>query len=325
MLKGILFSLLLFLVPSPCLAMDFRPPGKAERLRAIGSTRGLPETLRRAYDPGTDFDPVPDPKPGDWLAEHFERGQGFDDFVEEGLGRPDRVRNKIYLQPLGAFKPERSPSVEILKEYAHAYFGMEVEVLSVWDIQGAGFRTRINPWTQRQQVLTTDVLGRLKRRRPKDAFCILAMTMEDLYPHSTWNFVFGQASARDRVGVFSFARYDPAFYGEARGEKYRQVLLRRSCKVLVHEMAHMFGLDHCIFFRCVMNGSNHLAESDARPLNLCPVCLRKLRYSIGFHVVHRYEGLLRFYQEAGFEGDARWVAGRLGWITGHRSHDVPGR
>ena len=61
--------------------MDFRLPGKAERLRAIGSTEELHETLRFALDPGSDFEPIPVPKPGDWLAEHHEPGQSFDDFV----------------------------------------------------------------------------------------------------------------------------------------------------------------------------------------------------------------------------------------------------
>jgi archaemetzincin len=315
MKKQILFQLLLSLTFSVCLAMDFKPPGTAERLRAIGSTKGLPETLRLAFDPGSDFDPIPAPKPGDWLAEHFEPGQSFDDFVGEGLAKPDGTRKRLYLHPLGEFHRERSPSVETLKEYAIAYFGMDVEVLSPWDFHGAGFTTRINPWTGKRQILTTDVLERLTSRLPKDAFCVLAITMEDLYPHPTWNFVFGQASSRHRVGVFSFARYDPAFYGEARGKDYHEVLLRRSCKVLVHEMSHMFGLDHCIFFRCVMNGSNHLHESDSRPLNLCPACLRKLQFSIGFDVANRYERLLHFYQKVGFEDEARWMTKRLSRIT----------
>jgi len=56
-----------------------------------------------------------------------------------------------------------------------------------------------------------------------------------------------------------------------------RLLLRRSCKVLAHEMAHMFGIEHCIYFHCLMNGSNHLEESDARPMHLCPVDLRKLK------------------------------------------------
>ena len=143
-----------------------------------------------------------------------------------------------------------------------------------------------------------------------------AITMEDLYPDPSWNFVFGQASLRDRVGVFSFARYDPAFYGEERGKDYQEILVRRTCKVLAHEIGHMFSLQHCIFFKCVMNGSNHLQESDARPLTLCPVCLRKLQFSIGFDVVDRYRKLLDFYQRAGFDPETQWVARRLKKIVG---------
>jgi len=291
--------------------MDFRPPGKAERLRAIGSTEGLSETLRLALDPGSDFEPIPVPKPGDWLAEHHEPGQSFDDFVRAIPIRPDHIRNRIYLQPLGEFPENRSPQIKTLKEYAAAYFGMKTEILSPLDMRGSDFRTRMNPLSKNKQILTTDVLIRLKKELPLDAFCVLAITMADLYPHPSWNFVFGQASSRDRVGVFSFARYDPTFYGESRGKGYHEILLRRSCRVLAHEMAHMFTLAHCIFFRCVMNGSNHLQESDSRPLHLCPVCLRKLQFSIGFHVKDRYEKLFNFYTKAGFEDEARWTSKRL--------------
>jgi len=65
-------------------------------------------------------------------------------------------------------------------------------------------------------------------------------------------------------------------------------------------MTHMFGVQHCIYFHCLMNGSNHLAESDARPIHMCPVDLRKLQESIGFDVVERYRRLLQFYLNAGF-------------------------
>jgi len=56
----------------------------------------------------------------------------------------------------------------------------------------------------------------------------------------------------------------------------------------------MFGLTHCTFFNCLMNGSNHLAESDRRPLHVCPVCLRKLQWSIGLDVLARYTALEAF-------------------------------
>jgi archaemetzincin len=118
-------------------------------------------------------------------------------------------------------------------------------------------------------------------------------------------------ATNERVGVYSFARYDPAFYGEPRGKDYPALLLQRSIKVLTHETGHMFGLTHCIYFHCVMNGSNHLQESDRRPLHLCPVCLRKLQFSVGFDVVKRYEALARFYRQMGLEDEAAWVGRRL--------------
>ena len=154
----------------------------------------------------------------------------------------------------------------------------------------------------------------LKRNLPPTAFAILGVTMIDLYPDPTWNFVFGMASLRERVGVFSFARYDPAFYGGARTQGYRTLLLKRSLKVLVHETGHMFGMQHCIFYNCVMNGSNHLEESDRRSSHLCPVCLRKLHHAVGFDVVARYRALQRLYRSWGLSDEARWVDRRIRWI-----------
>lgn len=290
---------------------NFRPPTSGEIRTAIGNTDGLATYVQRALKPDRDFMPIPVPKPGDWLAEHPEFGQTFDDFVHTRWNEPDAGRNIIYLQPLGQFAKGKSPSLKTLEAYATAYFAMQVKILPPLPIRGAKLKTRINPFTGRHQILTVDILHMLRKSLPADAFCALAITMEDLYPHPSWNFVFGQASLRHRVGVFSFARYDPLFYGQARRKNYQELLLRRSCKVLAHETAHMFSLAHCIFFHCVMNGSNHLEESDARPLSLCPVCLRKLQFSIGFDIVDRYQDLLHFYQTAGFAGEVEWISKRL--------------
>jgi archaemetzincin len=294
-----------------CFAMDLAPTKPKEILHAIGKTDGLPKTLQRSLNPDNHFELLPAPKPGDWLAEHPEDGQTFDQFVDCDPNKPDVTRSKIYLQPLGTFPEGLSPSVEALRTYAATFFAMEVTVLPPLSAGGPSTRTRVNPYTGNRQILTTDILDLLRKRLPKDGFCTLAITMNDLYPDPWWNFVFGQASLRDRVGVFSFARYDPAFYGEKQGKDYKEILLRRSCKVLAHEMAHIFSLEHCIFFMCLMNGSNHLEESDARPLHLCPVCLRKLQLSIGFDVVERYRELLHFYRKVGFDHEARSVSNRL--------------
>jgi len=251
--------------------MGFEPPGPRKRLEAIGATNGLPAALQRAFTPDDGFQPVPVPGPSDWLAVHREPGQTFDDFRRSQPNRPDARRRIIYLQPLGDFRAQQSPSLEMLRQYAADFFQMEVKALAPISISASGVTSRTNSMTGRRQVLTGDVLRWLQGKLPGDAFCLLGITMEDLYPEPSWNFVFGQASLKERVGVYSFARYDPAFYGEPRGKNYPALLLRRSMKVLTHETGHMFGLTHCLYYNCVMNGSNHLPESDRRPLHLCPV------------------------------------------------------
>ena len=300
-----------FLLLQLTLAMAFTPPNPEQQLQAIGPTASLPDPLRRAFNPAPDFQPVPAPGPDDWLANHAERGQTFRDFESAGHNKPDRQRNIIYFQPLGVFPPDGSPALPKLEAYAAAFFQLQIKTLSPVQLSAAQFSTRTNPTTRNRQILSADVLAFLKGRLPSDAFCLLAITMEDLYPEPSWNFVFGQASLRERVGVYSFARYDPAFYGDPRARDYQTLLLRRSCKVLSHETAHMFGLEHCIYFACILNGSNHLGESDRRPMHLCPVCLRKLQSSLGFDVVKRYETLREFDHDAGFDDEARWLAARL--------------
>lgn len=143
-----------------------------------------------------------------------------------------------------------------------------MEILSLLNLESLPITFRKYSYTGKKQILTNDILNLLLNRMPHDAFSLLAIMMEDLYPEFSWNFVFGQASLSQRVGVFSFALYDPAFYGLPREKDYHRVLLKRSCKVLVHELGHMFYLAHCIFFRCVINDFNHLRESDSRPLHL---------------------------------------------------------
>jgi archaemetzincin len=296
--------------------MAFKVPDEPTRIDAIGSLEGLPQELRRALEPGDDFLPMNKPGPHDWLANHPEPGQSFDQYVKQGFVKPDKRRNKIYLLPIGEFAEGKSPSLTSLKQCASGYFGLDVKVLAAIDATGHGFTTRTNPYTEKRQILTHDILSLLKKKLPGDAFCILGITMEDLYPDPDWNFVFGMASLYERVGVFSFARYDPAFYGDKRGKDYRQVLLRRSCKVLTHETGHMFGLKHCTFYQCGMAGSNHLEESDARPIHLCPVCLRKLQYNIGFDVVDRYRKLEKFYRRFDLDPEASWIRQRIEHIQG---------
>ena len=80
----------------------------------------------------------------------------------------------------------------------------------------------------------------------------------------------------------------------------------------------MFGLAHCIYYRCIMNGSNSLPETDSRPLRLCPVDLKKLYESARFDPGARYAHLRDFCREAGFDDEAGWIDSQLAKLSGSR-------
>jgi archaemetzincin len=312
LMRCLVFLLVLLSRSVCCLAIDFIPPNEGQRLAALGKTEDLSNVLKRALDV-KGFEPINPPKGNDWLAAHEEPGQTFDQYVKARPNRPDTTRNKVYLLPIGKFPEDRSPSLEYLKQYASAFFQMKVEVLP--PLIKYSFTNRINSNTRQRQIQTSDVLLFLESKLPEDGFCILGITMEDLYPNEKWNFVFGQAALVRRVGVYSFARYDPAFLGQPRDPDYMKTILKRSCRVLAHETGHMFRMQHCIFFNCVMNGCNHLGESDSRPMHLCPVCLRKLQFNTGFDVVKHYKEQQKFFNDAGLKDDAQWIEMRLQRIT----------
>ena len=106
-----------------------------------------------------------------------------------------------------------------------------------------------------------EILKALQTYKVKDMFCVLAVTNQDLYPKDEWNYVFGLASPTSGCGIFSFARHHPDFYGvdeesKKTEEKKARTWLKRSLGTMTHEIGHMFGLKHCIYFECSINGSN---------------------------------------------------------------------
>lgn len=303
---------LTFLVTTSPVGADprpaFQPPDESRRVAAIGPTHHLPAALRKAFST-EGFEPIPAPGPSDWLGQHVERGQTLAAFLASRPNRPVAPRTILYLLPLGDFDPDWTPSLEGLRDCSTAFFGLETRILPPIALDSPTLRSRLRD-SGRVQFVSDDILKLLEGRLPADAFCLLGVTMTDLYTivdGKPWNFLFGQASLRNRTGVFSFARYDPVFTGGERTEAGRRQMFRRAVQVLLHETCHMFGMEHCIHFHCVVNGSNHLAESDSKPLHLCPVCLRKLHSSAPFDPAARYERLLPLFRAHHLNDEAEWT------------------
>ncbi len=238
------------------------------------------------------------PAPGEWLAEHPEPGQTYLQYVRSNPVRPDKKRRAIYVQPLGEFTAAQRKVVALTAEYMQRYFGLPVRMRDPLPLKliPANAR-RTHPTWKVDQILSTYVLESvLVPRLPADAMAYIAFTPVDLWPGEGWNFVFGQASLSDRVGVWSFNRFGDPDASEAAFK----LCLHRTLKLATHETAHMFSMAHCTLFECNMGGSNHLEEADRQPSWLCPQCLAKLCWATNSNPREHFERLAEFCKTHGF-------------------------
>lgn len=249
--------------------------------------------LPRKYQPLLPLHvPKTPPRQGDWLAQHAERAMNFRQYVASRPVRVDGRRRKLYVLPLGEFDKYQQRILDLSVEYMSLYFGIPVEKLDRMSLNAIPANARrVHPTWGDRQILSTYVLDNvLKPRLPADACSVLALTTSDLWPGEGWNFVFGQASYRERVGVWSIHRNgDPS---SSRDDFFK--CLSRTIKTATHETGHMFSITHCVYYECNMNGSNSLPEADRAPLALCPHCLAKLIYATHAEPKARYEKLAAF-------------------------------
>lgn len=282
-----------------------------------------------------------------WLGRRKVKGIAGP-FNADGPDLPSRYPGKsVCILPLGPFPPGSSPGLGHLQQYAEAFFctpvlllpavgltvvGQKATLLFSEEHSLAGLRvgerrcgvlSRHHPPSGRYQLQATSILKVLQSISIERAVCTITVTMADLYSDPEDLFVAGWAAGNARVACFSFYRYNPSItfspgdwhdvhYLEGRGSPAPpHLLLQRCCKLLVHEVAHLLGVDHCIFYQCCMNGSGHLTEDFAQPMHLCPVDLHKLQLLCGFDVCERYKHLMAFYRQHQMKEEMEWVRRRL--------------
>ena len=223
-----------------------------------------------------------------WLAKNNDRNSSL---LSEG---------KIYLLPIGNFSEDHCVNFEDLAKFCRTYIGLPVIFLSpvlleishdeqvvYWlnetsdDAYNATSHKikvkldiRYNRDNQHYQLAVDHVLQILKERKSSDAISLIGLTMSDLYGGDTDLFVSGMARGGAGVAIFSFYRYDPTlkfsigdWYDvehvkpkKMKASDRKLTIFQRSCKLVVHEICHILGIAHCIYYDCCMNGSGHLAE-----------------------------------------------------------------
>jgi len=160
--------------------------------------------------------------------------------------------------------------VELLPERLSGVLGCPVR-------RGGGFSLMPEDFhAGRRQYRASTVLRRLRPLRPAGA-CLLAVTGVDLFAAGR-NFVFGEADVKGGCAIISLARLRAPYLGFA---LTTERLLRRALIEAVHEVGHLFGLEHCPQPTCVMYFSNSLADTDRKAPEPCPRCRLALPHGTG--------------------------------------------
>jgi archaemetzincin len=231
---------------------------------------------------------------GDWLTHHPEDGETFEEYIESRPTLPTADRNTIYILPIGNFSPVEMKIIRLTAEYMRAFYDLPVVLKDRKPLGNVPKEMVRVQYPNNRQIRTSyfvdDLLPAIL---PKDAAALICLTSNDLYPGETWNFVFGQASLEKRVGVWSLWRLEK----EGGKPVDKNLFLDRTLKVAMHETGHMFSMRHCTKYECLMSGTNHLAETDRRPLDTCPECTMKIAWGMNYPLADRYKNLAEFWRK----------------------------
>ncbi|HUR37905.1 MAG TPA: archaemetzincin [Planctomycetota bacterium] len=228
---------------------------------------------------------LPPPRRGEWRSIVKELEQTCDEYVLRCSNRKTATRSTLVLQPLGDVDRRHAALLGRLRDYGDAFFGLETRIAAALPLTDAAHVP------QREQHNSSMILDDLAGRLPDGALIYLGIADRDLFARGK-KYVFGEGDLERRTGVLSLSRLETP---EA------DLFLRRALRLMSHEAGHILSIAHCVKRRCLMQGSNTLAESDAQPLHLCREDLRKLEWNTRHGGTRRERALRDFYAGLGWE------------------------
>lgn len=250
-----------------------------------------------------------EPQPGEWLYEHSENGQTFRQYKNSYPVKPTEKRKIICIKPIGKFDKLQTTQIELIREYLEIYFQLKTITLTTVGDNDIPDTDRRIGYDKAEQLHAPYILDHiLKNNIPDSAIVLMGISEKELYPKPDWNFVFGLAYLKQRVGISSLYRMQDA---KPLTEENFALSLSRILKISSHEIGHMFSIKHCIYAACVMNGANHMQETDHSPMRACSVCQQKLQNSIGYDAEKRLKELINFLEKNKLNKEAQLLKADL--------------
>uniref|UniRef100_G1U0D8 Archaelysin family metallopeptidase 1 n=1 Tax=Oryctolagus cuniculus TaxID=9986 RepID=G1U0D8_RABIT len=215
----------------------------------------------------------------DWLLSRPEAPEDFAAFhASLGRRRPSPARKHIYLQPIDLIEgPVGGPLLDTLRSCTEAFFlGLQVKCLP--SVAAASIHCSSRPARDSESLqLHTGEAG---------GGAWLGVATPPGRPQ-----VVGPSAPELALAKAAASRPGSPLQEGGPAPCIGALGLAQCCKVACHELCHLLGLGNCRWLRCLMQGALRLDEALRRPLDLCPICLRKLQHVLGFKLLDRYKRL----------------------------------
>ncbi len=171
----------------------------------------------------------------------------------------------IGLYPLGKFD---SNLLIFLQKEVETFYDYKVFILQGSELPSKAY------YKVRNRYKADTLLDYLLQIRPKNIDYIVGLTEKDISctkgQYSDWG-VFGLGFMPGESCVISTFRLKPSAKSEAHFDE-------RLSKVVIHELGHNFGLDHCPNTKCIMRDAEGTIKSvDNEQKALCNECKKKLK------------------------------------------------
>lgn len=237
------------------------------------------------------------------LWDSFQKTQTFDSFKTALPFRPNSTNNMIEFVVVGEVnKLEQRVHIQALLQHLEAFIGFPVKLRDEAIPLGPQFHPRQNAERQ-EQFGAHYVLAQLRSSADPRSVCTIGLTIADLYPPNTYEFVTGITDASQRVAVYSLARYfclgtrdtvqSPQDDERSDVAKKRERMTQCMIKTLCREALKLCSMAECHLVECLMNPFPGGPPEAIRklPLSLCCICLRKLQFLTQADLLDRYAGL----------------------------------
>jgi len=233
--------------------------------------------------------------------------QPFLEYVASKPPRQTHSRHTIYILPVGPTNELFWKHLRTTQIFLETYLTLPVKLLPAVQLGSPPSRPQPGSEDNVRQYDSDYICDFIvKPLRPTDAFSVLGFTLEDLYaPDRDWHGALGSWQIRPPANICTLWPFPES---APPSDPDHLQLLARTLRIAARGAVHTFGIERCRRYRCLLSQDPWGGQWS---IHLCPECLKKLRWNVGFDLVKRYEALRQFYARMGMKDEAAWIVKRL--------------